>query len=418
MKIISRQTYLDQLIAGRHNGLIKIITGIRRCGKSYLLFKLFHEYLLSQGVAEDHIIGIALDDLLNEDYRNPRTLLTYIRGRMTDNDLYYILLDEVQMMDNFVGALNSLLHVQNADVYVTGSNSKFLSTDIATEFRGRGDEIHIYPLSFAEFLSAYEGDRLDAWSEYCTYGGLPLVLSLDTVQKKVSYLRNLYNTVYLKDIVERNGIKKVSEFDKLVKIMASSIGSPCNPHKLSNTFKSVENTDLNAETIGFYLSYLQEAFLLEKSLRFDIKGKKYIGTLPKYYFTDPGLRNALLDFRQQEETHLMENIIYNELRVKGFMVDVGLVEIRSRNTDGGSIRKQLEVDFVANLGSKRYYIQSALAIPDTDKMAQESASLHHIPDSFKKVIIVKDNITPWHNENGILILGLFDFLLKPDSLDY
>jgi predicted AAA+ superfamily ATPase len=417
MQEVKRNNYLNQLISSRQNGLIKIITGIRRCGKSYLLFKLFHEYLTSQNVDENHIIEIALDDLMNEEYRNPHKLLLYIKERMTDKSLYYILLDEVQMMDDFVGVLNSLLHVENADVYVTGSNSKFLSTDIATEFRGRGDEIHVYPFSFAEFFSVCKGEKQDAWKNYFTYGGLPLVSSLETEQKKITYLRNLYHTVYIKDIVERNNIKKVPEFNKLVKIMASSIGSPCNPNKLSRTFKSVENTELNSETIGFYLSYLQEAFLIEKSLRFDIKGKKYIGTLSKFYFTDPGLRNVIIDFRQQEETHLMENILYNELRMRGFLVDVGLVEVRTTNKLNGTIRKQYEVDFVVNFGSKRYYVQSALSIPDSEKMSQESAALNHIPDSFKKVIITKDNISPWHDEKGILILGLFDFLLNPDSLD-
>lgn len=418
MLIIERNTYLQQLISGRDNGLIKVVTGIRRCGKSFLLFKLFYDYLLSQGVSDSHIIRIALDDLLYEEYRNPRHLLAYIKEQITDLSTYYILLDEVQMMDNFVGALNSLMHIDNVDIYVTGSNSKFLSSDIATEFRGRGDEIRIYPLSFFEYFSVYEGSMHDAWSKYCLYGGLPLVIGLDTEQKKASYLHNLYSTVYRKDLEERNNIKKIDEFDKLVKIMASSIGAPCNPNKLSNTFKSVENSDLTPETIGCYLSYLQDAFLLEKALRYDIKGKKYIGALSKYYFTDIGLRNSVLDFRQQEESHIMENVIYNELRIRGYNVDVGFVEKRSRNNVGGTIRKQLEVDFVANLGSKRYYIQSALSIPDADKMEQESASLRNISDNFKKIIIVKDNASPWYNTNGILILGLFDFLLKPHSLEY
>ncbi len=417
MNHIARERYLNQLISGRRNGLIKVVTGLRRCGKSYLLFNIFRNYLIADGVDESHIIGIAFDDLLNEEYREPHRLLAYIKGRMTDNDLYYIMLDEVQMLDNFVGVLNSLLHIDNADVYVTGSNSKFLSTDIATEFRGRGDEIRVFPLSFAEFLSAYNGDKNDAWREYYTFGGLPMILSLDSEQKKMSYLSNLYNAVYIKDLVERNGIKKVDEFNQLIKVMASSIGSPCNPHKLSNTFKSVSNIDLSSETIGHHLSHLQDAFLIEKSIRFDIKGKKYIGTIPKYYFVDTGLRNALLDFRQLEETHLMENIIYNELRMRGYLVDVGMVEVRHRSGAVTGIRKQLEVDFVANLGSKRYYIQSALSIPDSEKMAQESASLDAIPDNFRKVIIVKDNIIPWHTEKGILVLNLFDFLLQPDMLD-
>lgn len=417
MKQIRRDIYLNQLIAGMGNGLIKIVTGIRRCGKSYLLFTLFRDHLLMHGVNADHIIDIALDDVLNEEFLNPRALLLYIKERIKDGGTYYVLLDEVQMMDNFVGALNSLLRLPNVDVYVTGSNSRFLSSDIATEFRGRGDEIRIHPLSFAEYMSVYDGDRLDAWRDYIIFGGLPLVVGLDSNQKKMTYLKNLYSTVYLKDLIERNNVKKHSDFDSLTRIMASSIGSPCNPNRLSNTFKSVEHTELSTETIGQYLLFMQDAFLLEKSMRFDIKGKKYIGTLPKYYFSDMGVRNALLDFRQNEETHLMENVIYNELRIRGFLVDVGMVEVRT--TEGGSsTRRQLEVDFVANMGSQRYYIQSALALPDSDKLAQESASLDRIPDNFKKIIIVKDNIVPWHNDRGYLMLGLFDFLLKPESLEY
>ena len=417
MKRIKRDIYLNQLIAGIGNGLIKIVTGIRRCGKSYLLFTLFREYLAEHGTDDSHIIGIALDDVLNEELLNPRTLLMHIKERMTDNDTYYVLLDEGQMMDNFVGALNNLLRLPNVDVYVTGSNSKFLSSDIATEFRGRGDEIRIHPLSFAEYMSACGGDKLDAWRDYIVFGGLPLVAGLDSNQKKMTYLKNLYNTVYLKDLIERNNVKKPGNFDSLVHIMASSIGSPCNPNRLSNTFKSVEHSELSPDTIAQYLLFMQDAFLIEKSMRFDIKGKKYIGTLPKYYFSDMGLRNALLDFRQNEETHLMENVIYNELRIRGFLVDVGMVEVRT-TTDGSSVRRQLEVDFVANLGSQRYYIQSALALPDREKTEQETASLNHIPDNFKKIVIVKDNIVPWHNDRGVLMLGLFDFLLKPESLEY
>lgn len=412
---IERTSYLDQLIASQNNGLIKIITGIRRCGKSYLLFNIFYDYLISQGVDNKHIIKIALDDILNEEYQNPRKLVMYVKERITDGGIYYVFIDEVQMMDNFVGALNSLLHIENVDVYVTGSNSKFLSSDIATEFRGRGDVIHIYPLSFKEYYSVYEGSVNDAWKEYSTYGGLPLIRNLDTNQKKISYLNNIYKTVYIKDLIERNKIRKHSEFEKLIKITASSIGSPCNPNKLSNTFRSVENVNLNPETIGFYLSYLQDAYLIEKSTRYDIKGKKYIGSLSKYYFTDIGIRNAILDFRQQEESHIMENIIYNELRRKGFVVDVGIVEHRTTDKDNQTIRKQYEVDFVANLGSQRYYIQSALSIPDKEKITQETNSLRYINDSFKKIIIVKDDILPWHNEDGVLYVGLFDFLLKDDA---
>lgn len=417
MKEIKRNSYLKQLISGKQNGLIKIVTGIRRCGKSYLLFKIFRNHLLEQGVTPDHIISLALDDILNEEYCDPKKLVLYIKENIKDSQIHYVLLDEVQMVDNFVGALNSLLHIDNVDVYVTGSNSKFLSSDIATEFRGRGDEIRIYPLSFSEFLSEYNGDKNDAWRDYITYGGLPLILSLESSQQKSNYLHNLYQTVYLKDLIDRNGIKKAVEFDALTKVMASSIGSPCNPNKLSNTFKSVSNTDLSSITIDNYLGFLQDAFLLEKASRYDIKGKKYIGTLSKYYFVDMGLRNCLLGFRQIEETHLMENVIYNELRSRGYLVDVGVVETRTRTENLGMLRKQLEIDFVVNNGSKRYYIQSALSLPNEEKIEQEMASLKNVSDSFQKIIIVKDNIVPHHNESGILFINLYDFLLNREILE-
>lgn len=417
MKEIKRNSYLKQLISGKQNGLIKIVTGIRRCGKSYLLFKIFRNHLLEQGVTPDHIISLALDDILNEEYCDPKKLVLYIKENIKDSQIHYVLLDEVQMVDNFVGALNSLLHIDNVDVYVTGSNSKFLSSDIATEFRGRGDEIRIYPLSFSEFLSEYNGDKNDAWRDYITYGGLPLILSLESSQQKSNYLHNLYQTVYLKDLIDRNGIKKAVEFDALTKVMASSIGSPCNPNKLSNTFKSVSNTDLSSITIDNYLGFLQDAFLLEKASRYDIKGKKYIGTLSKYYFVDMGLRNCLLGFRQIEETHLMENVIYNELRSRGYLVDVGVVETRTRTENQGMLRKQLEIDFVVNNGSKRYYIQSALSLPNEEKIDQEMASLKNVSDSFQKIIIVKDNIVPHHNESGILFINLYDFLLIREILE-
>lgn len=417
MKEIKRYSYLKQLISGKQNGLIKIVTGIRRCGKSYLLFKIFRNHLLEQGVTPDHIISLALDDILNEEYCDPKKLVLYIKENIKDSQIHYVLLDEVQMVDNFVGALNSLLHIDNVDVYVTGSNSKFLSSDIATEFRGRGDEIRIYPLSFSEFLSEYNGDKNDAWRDYITYGGLPLILSLESSQQKSNYLHNLYQTVYLKDLIDRNGIKKAVEFDALTKVMASSIGSPCNPNKLSNTFKSVSNTDLSSITIDNYLGFLQDAFLLEKASRYDIKGKKYIGTLSKYYFVDMGLRNCLLGFRQIEETHLMENVIYNELRSRGYLVDVGVVETRTRTENQGMLRKQLEIDFVVNNGSKRYYIQSALSLPNEEKIEQEMASLKNVSDSFQKIIIVKDNIVPHHNESGILFINLYDFLLNQEILE-
>lgn len=415
---IARNLYLNQLIAGQENGLIKIVTGIRRCGKSYLLFKLFHDYLVSKGIKEDHIIKVALDDLMNEELREPHTLLKYIRSRIQDDKPYYILLDEVQLVPRFHEVLNSLLHVQNADVYVTGSNSKFLSKDVVTEFRGRGDEIHLYPLSFSEFMQGYPEDKHNGWREYYTFGGLPLVLSLETGQKKSEYLKNLYESVYFVDIVERNKIRNKSEFDELARIIASSIGSPCNPTKLSNTFKSVKNVTLSSGSVARYLSYMEYAFLIEKSLRYNIKGKKYINTLSKYYFSDLGIRNALLGFRQQEESHIMENIIYNELRTRGFHVDVGMVEERTTDKNNRTIRKQYEVDFVANQGNKRYYIQSAFAMPNEAKIRQETASLTRIDDSFKKIIIVKDNIMPKRDEKGIVTIGIMDFLLYPDSLDY
>ena len=415
---IKRQQYLDQLIASQKNGLVKIITGIRRCGKSYLLFKLFHDYLNSQGIADDHIIQIALDDRTNKELRDPDNLLKYIKEQITDKDLYYIILDEIQMVDEFTDVLNSLLHISNADVYVTGSNSHFLSTDIVTEFRGRGDEIHLFPLSFSEYCEGYNGSTDQAWKDYYTYGGLPLVLTLDTDKKKEDYLSNLYKSVYLVDVLERHKIKNIGEFDELVKIISSSIGSSCNPTKLANTFKSVKNVTIHHQTINKYLGFLEDAFLIEKSIRYNIKGKKYINTLAKYYFSDLGIRNALLGFRQQEETHIMENIIYNELRTRGLRVDVGMVETREPDKNGRLIRKQLEVDFVVNQGSQRYYIQSAFAMPTLEKEAQESASLLLINDSFKKIIIVKDDIKPKRNEEGILTIGLKDFLLDKNSLNY
>ena len=415
---ISRNLYLNQLVAGQGNGLIKIVTGIRRCGKSYLLFKLFHDYLISKGIKEDHIVRVALDDLMNEELREPHALLRHIRERIQAEGMYYVLLDEIQLVPNFYEVLNSLLHVQNADVYVTGSNSKFLSKDVVTEFRGRGDEIHLYPLSFSEFMQGYQGDKWNGWREYYTFGGLPLILSLETEQKKSEYLKNLYESVYLVDILERNKVRNKAEFDELARIIASSIGSPCNPTKLSNTFRSVKNVTVSSASIARYLSYMEYAFLIEKSIRYNIKGKKYINTQSKYYFSDLGIRNALLGFRQQEESHIMENIVYNELRTRGYHVDVGMVEERTTDKNNKTIRKQYEVDFVANQGNKRYYIQSAFAIPDEAKVRQETASLTRIDDSFKKIIVVKDDIMPKRDENGIVTIGIMDFLLRPDSLDY
>lgn len=414
--IIQRDHYLKQLIDAQGNGLIKIVTGIRRCGKSFLLSKLFRDYLENEGVARDHIIHIPLDDRKNAPLRDPDALLDHLDSLTTGNAKYYILLDEIQLVEDFVGVLNSLLHNERLDVYVTGSNSKFLSKDIATEFRGRGQEIHMFPLSFAEYYSATGGDKSDAYREYYTFGGLPQILSINGTQAKREYLSQLDTTVYLRDILERNNIRNSEEFEELLKIIASSIGAPCNPTKLSNTFKSLKHITIYSQTIANYLSYAQDAFLVEKALRYNIKGKKYINTLAKYYFSDMGLRNAFTDFRQIEETHLMENVIYNELRMRGFQVDAGSVEAYIRDKNGTAKRVQYEIDFVANQGDIRYYIQSALDIPDDAKMAQETESFNRIDDSFKKVLIVGRNIMPYRNAKGYLIIGIYDFLLHKDSL--
>ncbi len=414
--IIQRDHYLKQLIDAQGNGIIKIVTGIRRCGKSFLLSKLFRDYLENEGVARDHIIHIPLDDRKNAPLRDPDALLDHLDSLTTGNAKYYILLDEIQLVEDFVGVLNSLLHNERLDVYVTGSNSKFLSKDIATEFRGRGQEIHMFPLSFAEYYSATGGDKSDAYREYYTFGGLPQILSINGTQAKREYLSQLDTTVYLRDILERNNIRNSEEFEELLKIIASSIGAPCNPTKLSNTFKSLKNITIYSQTIANYLSYAQDAFLVEKALRYNIKGKKYINTLAKYYFSDMGLRNAFTDFRQIEETHLMENVIYNELRMRGFQVDAGSVEAYIRDKNGTAKRVQYEIDFVANQGDIRYYIQSALDIPDDAKMAQETESFNRIDDSFKKVLIVGRNIMPYRNAKGYLIIGIYDFLLHKDSL--
>ena len=405
--IIKRDKYLDELIGWKHTDLIKIVTGLRRCGKSFLLFNLFHQHLLSSGTDESHIIEIALDDISNEALREPFRMLEYVKSKIKDDNQYYLIIDEVQLLGRFVDVLNSFMHIDNVDIYVTGSNSRFLSKDVATEFRGRGIEIHIYPLSFAELYQARGGDKYALWKSYYTYGGLPYLASLNDNARKAEYLSSLNQTLYLKDIVERNKIANEDEFSELMNLMASSIGSPCNPNKIANTFKSVKKGSLASQTIAKYLSFMEDAFIVEKSVRYDIKGRKYIGTLSKYYFQDVGLRNALLNFRQVEETHLMENVIYNELRRCGYSVDVGMIEVRSATQ-----RKQLEVDFVANKGDKRYYIQSAFALSDEQKREQELASLKKINDSFKKIIITRDDIAPYHDDNGVLIIGLMDFLLR------
>ena len=405
--IIKRDKYLDELIGWKHTDLIKIVTGLRRCGKSFLLFNLFHQHLLSSGTDESHIIEIALDDISNEALREPFRMLEYVKSKIKDDNQYYLIIDEVQLLGRFVDVLNSFMHIDNVDIYVTGSNSRFLSKDVATEFRGRGIEIHIYPLSFAELYQARGGDKYALWKSYYTYGGLPYLASLNDNARKAEYMSSLNQTLYLKDIVERNKIANEDEFSELMNLMASSIGSPCNPNKIANTFKSIKKLSLASQTIAKYLSFMEDAFIVEKSVRYDIKGRKYISTLSKYYFQDVGLRNALLNFRQVEETHLMENVIYNELRRCGYSVDVGMIEVRSATQ-----RKQLEVDFVANKGDKRYYIQSAFALPDEQKREQELASLKKINDSFKKIIITRDDIAPYHDDNGVLIIGLMDFLLR------
>lgn len=414
---IKRDLYLNKLIRKKNNGLIKIVTGIRRCGKSYLLFNLFHKHLLEDGVKKDHIIEVALDDRSNKELRDPDNMLQFIKERIADKETYYIILDEIQLLDEFEDVLNSLLHINNADIYVTGSNSKFLSSDLITEFRGRGDEIRVYTLSFREFVSVYRGSLDEAWDEYFNYGGLPLILSMETVEDKIEYLTSLFQKVYLSDIIERNKIRNKDELDELVDILASAIGSLTNPSKLAKTFKSVKGKVISDKTLKTYIDYLIDAFLISKAKRFDIKGRRYIGSPAKYYFDDVGLRNARLNFRQVEATHIIENIIYNELRIRGYKVDVGIVPHYSVNKDGKRQKRQLEVDFVATRGSEKYYIQSAFAMNNEEKVAQEQRSLIHIADSFKKMIIVADNIKVRRNEEGIVTMGLRNFLLDENSLN-
>lgn len=414
---IKRDKYLNDLTNRMHNGMIKVVTGIRRCGKSYLIFNIFKNYLLGQGVAASHIIEIELDQRKNKKYRDPDTILDYIESLIEDDDQYYVLLDEVQMLREFEEVLNSLLHIRNADIYVTGSNSKFLSKDVITEFRGRGDEIHIYPLSFKEFMEAYDGDMYRGWAEYVVYGGLPLTVTMKTEEQKINYLTNLFKETYLKDIIERHHIEKKQELEDLVNILASAVGSLTNPPRIEATFKSAIQSTISLNTIRQYIEYLEDAFIINKANRYNVKGRKYIGTPLKYYFEDVGLRNARLGFRQVEETHLMENIIYNELRSRGYSVDVGVVEKRGTDENGKEYKNQLEIDFVANLGSKRYYIQSAFSMPTEEKRIQEKASLVNVNDSFKKIIIVKDVVNVTRDEDGITTMSIYDFLLKENSLE-
>lgn len=415
---IKRDQYLNALINRMHNGMIKVITGIRRAGKSYILFNIFQNYLLSIGVNPSQIITIEFDRYENRKYRNADFVLEYIHSCLRKGEQYYLLMDEVQLLPDFEEVLNSLLHYQNLDVYVTGSNSKFLSKDIITQFRGRGDEIHVWPLTFKEFMQVYDGDVYNGWAEYVIYGGLPLTVSMKTEEQKVQYLTNLFKETYLKDIIERYHIDKVQEMDDLLNILASSIGSLTNPPRIEATFKSLIHSNISMNTIRQYIEYLEDAFIINKAYRYNVKGRKYIGTPLKYYFEDVGLRNARLGFRQVEQTHLMENIIYNELRSRGYSVDVGVVEKREVDSNGKEKKKQLEIDFIANLGSKRYYIQSAYSMPTEEKRKQEKASLISVKDSFKKIILVKDVVKISRDEDGIMMMNIYDFLLNKDSLDY
>ena len=416
--IVNRYRYIEQLSRSKNNGLIKIITGLRRSGKSFLLKKLFHQHLLDEGVREDHILVIDMESRKNREFKNPDYLLDWVEKMMIDYENYYIIIDEVQEVEDFVEVLSSLSVTEGADVYVTGSNSRFLSSDLVTEFRGRGDEIHVWPLSFKEFLTVYDGSKEDGWAEYRLYGGLPQLLTQVGDEKKADFLRRLYRTVYLRDIYERNNIELRPEFEELSKTVASSIGAPVNALNIANTFKSVSNVQsITDKTVSAYLEYMQDAFLIEKSERFDIKGRKYIGSLSKYYYQDVGLRNAILSFRQSEPTHIMENVIYNEMRMRGWLVDVGNVYHRVRNTEGKQQRVTLEVDFVCNKGSERIYIQSAWRMPDAEKMEQEKRSLRLVDDSFRKLLIVGEHTKQWSDENGIQIMSIYDFLLDWSSTE-
>ena len=416
--IVNRYRYIEQLSRSKNNGLIKIITGLRRSGKSFLLKKLFRQHLLDEGVRENHILVIDMENRKNREFKNPDYLLDWVEKMMIDDETYYIIIDEVQEVEDFVEILSSLSVTEGADVYVTGSNSRFLSSDVVTEFRGRGDEIHVWPLSFKEFMTVYDGSKEDGWAEYRLYGGLPQLLTQVGDEKKADFLRHLYRTVYLRDIYERNNIELKAEFEELSKTVASSIGAPVNALNIANTFKSVSNVQsITDKTVSAYLEYMQDAFLIEKSERFDIKGRKYIGSLSKYYYQDVGLRNAILSFRQSEPTHIMENVIYNEMRMRGWLVDVGNIYHRVRNAEGKQQRVTLEVDFVCNKGSERIYIQSAWRMPDAEKMEQEKRSLRLVDDSFRKLLIVGEHTKQWSDENGIQIMSIYDFLLDRSSTE-
>lgn len=414
---IRRDRYLNRLLDRRQNGLIKVVTGMRRCGKSYLLFKLFRERLLSEGVDESHIVGIAFDTFENRRFRDPEVLYPYLKERIRDGGMYYVLLDEVQLLGEFEAVLNGLIRMENVDVYVTGSNARFLSKDVITEFRGRGDEVRVYPLSFAEFMSVYPGSKRDGFDEYMLYGGLPMIRNFPTAEQKIAFLKSLLEETYISDIVGRHSVRNRSELEELLNILSSAIGSLTNPEKLSATFRSVKKKNISSNTIRRYIEYFCDSFLIDSALRYDVKGKKYIDTPVKYYFTDMGLRNARLNFRQLEETHAMENIIFNELKLRGFNVDVGVITQNDTNGNGSSVRRQLEIDFVCNLASRRYYIQSAYALPDAAKLEQEKRSLTLTGDFFKRIILTKDAPAPHYTEDGILIMGIYDFLLNENSLE-
>jgi predicted AAA+ superfamily ATPase len=414
---IKRDAFLKKLMDKEQNGLIKVVTGMRRSGKSYLLFNLFHDYLVSKGVDDAHIIEVALDDRSNKALRDPDTMLKFVKDKIIDSNIYYVILDEVQLMAEFEDVLNSFLHIKNADVYVTGSNSKFLSSDVITEFRGRGDEVRVYPLSFREYTSVWKGTLDEAWDDYVNYGGLPLIPSRKTPEEKAEYLQTLFQKVYLSDIIERHKIRHSDEMDELVNILSSAIGSFTNPARLARTFKSVKNKEISDKTLSAYIGYLTDAFLISKAVRFDIKGKKYIGSPAKYYFEDVGLRNARLNFRQSEENHIMENIIYNELRMRGYRVDVGVVECTAANVYGKREKRKLEIDFIATRGNQKYYLQSAFSMTRQDKLIPEERPLLRVNDSFKKIIVIRDNIQPRRNEYGIVTTGVCNFLLDDDSLN-
>lgn len=415
--IVQRDIYLQRLVHRRHNGMIKVITGVRRCGKSFLLFELFYKFLLEQGVREDHIVKVALDDRMNRSLRNPDALCEYVYGRIKDKEMYYILLDEVQLVDEFEDVLNSFLHIGHADIYVTGSNARFLSKDVITEFRGRGDEVRMFPLSFREFMSVYDESVQRGLDEYMVYGGLPQVLSLTTEEQKVSYLKNLFAETYLTDIKERYHIRHDDELEDLLNVVSSGIGSLTNPHKLVNTFMSVKAVKIDQATVKSYLDYLCDSFLIERAMRYDVKGRRYIDTPQKYYFVDMGLRNARLNFRQDERAHIMENVVFNELLIRGFNVDVGVVPLTYTDESGNRRKTQLEIDFVCNLGSRRYYVQSAYHIASDEKRIQEQASLRKVGDSFKKIVVVGDDVTIRRNEDGITTMSIYDFLMNETSLE-